>query len=230
VPITRVLSLRRDAARIIGERDALIANIARSAGRISEIELQLLQIDEKVRAEAQREIRDIEARVAELNEQKVAAEDLLRRVELRAPQSGIVHDLAVHTIGGVIGAGETIMSIVPVEDALTVEVRLVPTDIDQVTVGQKTLLRFPAFNQRTTPELFGSVSRVAADLSTDPKTGTSFYIARVRIDPAELHKLNHVKLMPGMPVESFIQTSERTALSYLTKPIADQMARAFKEE
>lgn len=230
VPVTRVLALRRDAARIIGERDALIANIARSGGRISEIELQLLQVDEKIKAEAQREIRDIEARTAELNEQRVAAEDMLRRVELRAPQGGIVHELAVHTVGGVIGAGETIMLIVPIEDALTIEVRLVPTDIDQVRIGQKALLRFPAFNQRTTPELYGSVSRMAADLTTDPKTGFSFYIARIRIDPTELPKLDHVKLVPGMPVESFIQTSERTALSYLTKPIADQMARAFKEE
>lgn len=140
-----------------------------------------------------------------------------------------MHQLSVHTVGGVINPGEPIMLIVPKSDALIVETRIAPQDVDQVQAGQEALLRFSAFNQRTTPELKGAVSLVSADVSQDQKTGTSFYVVRIRIDPSELARLSGLKLVPGMPIESFIRTGERTVISYLTKPIREQINKAWRE-
>ena len=140
----------------------------------------------------------------------------------------MVHQSSVHTIGGVITAGEAIMLIVPQADALTVESKLMPQDIDQVRPGQTAALRFSAFNQRTTPELNGLVTRVSADLTTDQRTGATYYTVRISISDEQVARLGGLKLLPGMPVEAFIQTGERTILSYLTKPFTDQAARSFK--
>jgi HlyD family secretion protein len=230
MPVTRILSMERDATRIAGEHGSILSQIARINGQISEVELQIIEIDETTVTEAQKELRDVEARIAELQERRIAAEDVMRRIEIRAPRSGIVHELAVHTEGGVIGPGDTVMGIVPDEDERAIEVRLSPTDIDQVSIGQKVILRFPAFNQRTTPEVNGQISLVAADLTRDQQSGQSYYTARVSVTEEDLKKLGNLQLVAGMPVESFIQTGERTALSYLTKPLTDQVARAFKEE
>lgn len=230
VPVTRVLTIKRDTARIEGEHGALIAQIARISGQITEIELQLIEIDETVRLDAQKEYRDVEARLSELAERRIAAEDMLKRIDLRAPQSGIVHELAVHTVGGVINPGDVLMGIVPVDDARTIEVHLPTTDIDQVAMGQPVMLRFIAFNQRTTPELTGSISRLAADLTREPQTGATYYTARVAVSDAEMARLGAVDLIAGMPVEAYIQTEARTAISFLIKPITDQIARAFREE
>ncbi len=230
VPQTRVLAMQRDEARIQGEHGALLAQTARVGGQINETELQILEIDENAITESQKEYREVEARVAELDERRIGAEDIMKRIDLRAPRSGIVHELAVHTVGGVIAPGDTVMGIVPKEDAKTVEVRLMPTDIDQVTVGQHAVLRFPAFNQRVTPEINGKISRLAADVSKDPQTGIEYYVARVSVTNDEFGKLGKVQLVPGMPVESYIQTGDRTALSYITKPLSDNFARSFKDE
>jgi HlyD family secretion protein len=229
-PQTRVLAMQREATRIEGEHGSLISQIARTEGQINETELQILEIDETLVADSQKELREGEGRIAELLERKAAAEDTLKRVEMKAPRSGIIHELAMHTIGGVVGPGDTMMSIVPSDEQSSIEVRLQPTDIDQVTVGQKTVLRFPAFNQRTTPELNGKISRLAAEVTKDQQTGISYYTARVSLADDELAKLGSKHLLPGMPVEGFIQTGDRTALSYLAKPFSDQLARAFKEE
>ena len=136
----------------------------------------------------------------------------------------------VHTVGGVITAGDAIMMIVPQADALAVEAKVNPTDIDKLQVGQKTLLRLSAFNQRTTPELNGVVSRVSPDVTTDQRTGQTYYTIRVSMPPAEVARLGEVKLIPGMPVEAFVQTGDRTMLSYLMKPLHDQLMRAFREK
>jgi HlyD family secretion protein len=162
-------------------------------------------------------------------ERKVAAEDQLKRVDLRAPQDGFVHQLAVHTVGGVINAGEPVMLIVPQTDTLVVEARIAPQDIDQIRQGQTVALRFSAFSSQTTPEILGTLSRISADLTRETQTNVSFYTARVTIPEEELTKLEGKALLPGMPVEAFIQTGSRTALSYLVKPFEDQIARAFRE-
>ena len=223
--VNRILSAQRDLTKLKGEWGALVAQVAKAQGQITETELQVIALDQNMQTEATKELREIEARIAELVERKVAAEDQLKRVVLTAPQDGTIHDLTVHTVGGVIGAGETVMTIVPSHDELSVEVRIATSDIDQVHTDQTAKLRFPAFNPRTTPEISGTVTRVGADLTRDAQSNSVFYV--VRIHPDSLPK--GIKLVPGMPVEAFIATGERTALSYLVKPIVDQFARAFRE-
>jgi len=230
VTLQRVTALERDAVRIQGERGQLTAAQAGAKGRISEIEVQILQVDQELRSEVARELREVQARMGELSERRVAAEDQLRRVDIRAPQAGMVHQLAVHTVGGVVKPGEDLMLVVPKADELTIEARVMPQDIDQVRLGQTAVLRLSAFNQRTTPELEGRVSRISADITTDQRTGMTFYTIRIALDPAELAKLGTLRLSPGMPVEAFVRTADRTALSYFTKPLMDNVNRAFREE
>ena len=238
VPITRLTSLQREASRLDGEEGQLVASIAGSKGKIAETELQIIQLIQDLKREVATELRDSQAKIGELVERKVAAEDQLKRIDIRAPQNGFVHQLAVHTIGGVINPGEPIMLIVPQADSLVVEARIQPQDIDQVRAGQQVSLRFSAFSQQTTPEIFGIVSRVSADLTRETQTNnltretqtnTAYYTLRITIAEEELRKLEGKALVPGMPVEAFIQTGSRTALSYLVKPFEDQVARAFRE-
>ncbi|MGL3107826.1 HlyD family type I secretion periplasmic adaptor subunit [Bradyrhizobium sp. BR 1432] len=229
VPITRLNSLERDAARLEGERSQLAGMIAQSKGKIAEIGLQIIQIDQDLRTEVGKDLIETRSKLSELSERKIAAVDQLNRVDIRAPQSGRVHELSVHTVGGVISPGEQIMLIVPDADSLAVEVKIAPRDIDQVYVGQTATMRFAAFNQKTTPEIDGEVSMVSADITQDQRTGTSYYTGRVLLRPEELTKLGSAKVLPGMPVEVFIKTPGRTALSYLLKPLQDQAGRAFKE-
>src|SRR5262249_13512315 len=150
---------------------------------------------------------EIRGRTSELSEKKVAAEYLLDHIEIRAPQDGKVHQLSVHTVGGVVTAAEPLMLIVPETDPLIVEVKISPNDIDQVYLGQPTTLRFSAFNMRTTPELNGKVSRISADVSQDQKTGVNFYTIRIGVPEGEIDRLQGLKLIPGMPVEAFMETS-----------------------
>lgn len=229
VQISRVTALERDAARLEGERGVLISTIAQARGKITETRLQILQIDQDLRSEVSKELADIRAKTSELTEKRVAAEDQLMRVDIRAPQDGRVHQLAVHTVGGVIGPAETLMLIVPGGDMLTVEARIAPHEIDQVRVGQTALVRLSMLNQRTTPEINGEVDRISPDITQDQKAGTSYYTVRIMLPERELARLSGFKLVPGMPVEAFIQTGERTAISYLIKPISDQLMRAWRE-
>jgi HlyD family secretion protein len=226
VPTTRTLQAQRDLTRLRGEWGANVAQIARSQGQISETELQIIGVTQTMQTDASKELREIEARIAELLERKVAAEDQLKRVDLRAPQTGIVHDLTVHTVGGVIGPGESVMTIVPNHDTLGAEVRIATSDIDQVAVGQVAVLRFPALNQRTTPEIKGTVESIGADLSKDTQSNSVYFTVRIIVSEQDRAMF---RLVPGMPVEAFISTSERTALSYLLKPVSDQVMRAFRE-
>lgn len=229
VPITRLTSLERDAARLEGERSQLGGMVAQTKEKIAEIALKIIQIDQDLRTEVGKDLIETRSKLAELAERKTAAVDQLNRTDIRAPQSGRVHELSVHTVGGVIAPGEQIMLIVPDADALAVEVKIAPRDIDQVYVGQVATMRFAAFDQKTTPEIDGEISMVSADITQDKKTGASFYTARVLLKPEELAKLGSAKLVPGMPVEVFIKTQGRTALSYLVKPLRDQAEHAFKE-
>lgn len=230
VPKTRIVALKRQAAQLNGDRGRFIAEIARARGRIGETEIQIIQLEKDRRTEVVTELRDGQTRISELLERKVAAEDQLKRVEIRAPIDGHVHQLAFHTVGGVIQAGETIMQIVPAKDILMIEARLDPADIDQVYVGQAAVVRFPSFNQRTTPELRGEVRLISADVSKDARQEIEFYVLHVTLTNEELERLGTHKLVPGMPAEVFVQTGRRTALSYLMKPLADQIEKAFREE
>lgn len=230
VSIQRMTALQREAIKLEGEHGQLTASIAQAKGRCAEIELQIVQIDQDLHSQVAAELREVQGRISEFVERKVAAEDELKRVDIRSPQDGIVHQLAVHTVGGVLSAGDPIMLIVPVADKLTVEARIAPQDIDQVTSGQKAVLRLSAFNQQTTPQLTGVLTRISADLTIDERSGLGFYTARVMLPQEELAKLNGLTLAPGMPSEVFFPTADRTMLSYLVKPLSDQVQRAFREE
>src|SRR5256886_386880 len=225
VQFTRVTTLEREQARLEGERGQLVASIAQSRGKISETKIQILQIEQDMRTEVGKDLADIRGKSAELVEKKVAAEDQLKRVDIRAPQSGMVHQLDVHTVGGVVSAGQPIMLIVPAADKLIVEAKVQPQDIDQVRVGQAAVMRFTSFNSRTTPEINGEVSVVSADVTQDQRTGLSYYTVRIGVSPEELARLGEQKLVPGMPVEIFIQTTVRTVVSYFVRPFQDQIAR-----
>ena len=229
VPMNRLTALERDTARLEGERSQLSGMTAQAKGKIAEIELQIIQIDQDLRTEVGKDLIETRSKISELAERKTAAVDQLYRIDIRAPQSGRVHQLTVHTVGGVISPGEQIMLIVPDADALAVEVKIAPRDIDQVYVGQAASMRFAAFDQKTTPEIEGEVSLVSADLVQEQRTGMSYYTARVLLNPEEVARLGNAKLLPGMPVDVFIKTPGRTALSYLIKPLRDQAERAFKE-
>src|SRR5581483_8975202 len=154
----------------------------------------------------------------------------LKRTDLRAPQDGIVFQSTANTVGGVITAGDPVMLIVPEDDKLQVEVKVDPKDIDQVQFDQPVVLRFSSFNVRTTPEIDGNVVRIAADTTTDQRTGQTYYLVRIAMPDDQIKRLGDVKLTPGMPVEAFIQTGERTMLSYLVKPLHDQLMRSFREK
>ena len=231
IDIARLTALERDAARVEGERAQLIARVAQTKGKVTETELQIIQIDHDLASEVAKDLREVDAKYGEFVERKITAEDQLKRIFIRAPQDGIVLQSNVHTVGGVITPGEAIMLIVPETDHLMVEAKVNPRQIDQVQVGQITMLRFPEFNTRTTPEIKGTVSQVSADTTTDQRTGQSYYTVRIAMPTNAIKKLGKgVKLIPGMPVEAFVQTGERTVISYLTKPLRDQLMRAFREK
>lgn len=199
VQFTKVVQLERDVAKIEGERGALAAAIAQS-------ELKILQVDGDMRQDVGKDMADIRARSSELAEKRVAAEDKLSRIDVRAPQDGVVHQLNVHTIGGVIApssvAAEPIMVIVPEADNLVVEAKVRPQDVDQLHVGQLATLRFTTFNQRTTPELNGLLSMVSPDVAVDQdRPQQPYYTIRIKVAEDDIARLGAVKLVPGMPVD-----------------------------
>ena len=235
VSISRYTQCQRDQTRLQGERGQLIAEIARARGKISETGLQIIQVDQDFRTEVLKDLRETQGKIAELKERFTAAEDQLKRVDLRAPQAGIVHQLAMHTVGGVISNAETIMQIVPRADELVVEAKVAPSDIDQVATGAKAVVRIMAGNQRTQPEIKGVLTRVSADLAHEPQQQNSNqpppanYTVRIALPAAEVARLKDIRLPPGMPAEVFLQTHERTPLQYLLKPLQEQIARTFRE-
>jgi HlyD family secretion protein len=229
MPVTKYNELQREAARLEGERGLLTATIAQLQGKISETQLQIIQVDHDLNSDIGKELREDDTKIAELVERRVAAEDQLKRMEIKAPQSGTIYQSNVHTVGGVIGAGDTIMLVLPREDSLKVEAKVAPQDIDQLHLGEPVRLRFSGLDRPTTPEINGIVNIIAPDTSSDQRTGQTFYNIRVAIDPKELARLGAIRLVPGMPVEVFIKTGERNVLSYLMKPLHDQITRAFRE-
>jgi len=237
VSTPRITAARRSVAQLEGDVAQVSATIAQAKGKIAEIGLQILQLDQELKTEVGKELRDQQQREAELSERRVAAEDQLKRIELRAPQSGTVHQLAVHTVGGVISPTEPVMLIVPDADRLVIDAKVAPRDIDQLTVGQTAHVLLSAFNQRTTPDLTATVTRISADLLVDQghaeggaeAGGTPYYSVRLMLTEDAERKLAGLKLIPGMPAEIHISTGDRTAISYFTKPLTDQFARAFRE-
>lgn len=231
IAVSRGTSLDKELATAQGELGRVVAALAESHAVAAERALQIEQIEDEYLTSALAELQEARRVIAEAGQRRIADQDRLARTEIRAPQTGVVHESVLHTIGGVAAAGETLMLIVPSDDALMVNVRIEPVDIDKVAVGQEAVLRLSGLNPRTTPELFATVARVAPDATQDPATGHQYYAARIAIPDTELARLPEgVVLIPGMPVESFVQTGDRTVLSYILHPVEEQLNRALKED
>ena len=230
--INRVRELERESTRLAGEGGALRASVAEAQSIIAEARLEIERLNESSREDAIAELRDAEVSIADLEERRVAAVDALRRTEIRAPNSGRVLGLNMHTIGGVIAPGAPIMEIVPDSDRLIVAARIAPQDVDKVRAGQDTLVRFSTFGSRRTPEANGRVKTVSADSLVDDRVGAPYYLVLLEIPEHEVlgEILHGAELAPGMPVEAFIRTGSKPAISYLLKPLTDSMSRSMRED
>ncbi len=231
-PLTRLRALERESERLNGERGALSASLAEADSVIIEAQLEIERIKETSREETITELRDVELSIAELEETRVTAADALVRGEIRAPQAGRVIGLAIHTIGGVVGAGDSLLDIVPADARLEIAARISPTDVEKVQAGQEATIRFSSFSARMTPQADGVVRSVSADSLIDQVTGAPYYLVLIDLPDADLlaDVLRGELLVPGMPTETFIKTGKQPAISYLLRPLTDALARAFRED
>lgn len=226
----RVLALQREQSRLAGQVGELIAQKAQAEGRITEIDIEILRLDSSRREEAISSLRDIQFRELELAEQRRALLEQLSRLDIRSPVSGIVYGMTVFANRAVIQPAEPVLYIVPQDRPLVIMSNVETINVDQVYPGQDVVLRFSALDQRTTPELNGSVTQLSADAFTDERTGASYYRAEIALQPGEVQRLPEgTTLIPGMPVEAFIRTADSTPLQYLVKPLTDYLAKAFRE-
>lgn len=225
-----VLNLQRNAANLEGSLGELVASQAQAEGRITEIDIEVLKLGTRQREDAISQIRDLQYRELELAEKRRSLQERLNRLDITAPVSGIVYGLQVHTLRAVIRAAEPVLYIVPQDRPLVIAARIEVIHIDRIFVGQEVALRFSAFDQRETPELFGTVTQVSADAFEDQNRGISFYRAEIKLNEGEADRLpKGSTLIPGMPVEAFIKTEDRSPLGYLVKPMADYFTKAFRE-
>ena len=227
---SEVIAIRRSKADLQGQVAEHVSELARIKNSIQDARIEILLNTRQFKEQVVSEQREVVTQIGELTQQILSTEKQLQRVSLRAPVSGVVHEMQVFTRGGVVPPGGTVLKIVPQTNRLSFELRVDPVAIDQVYLDQDARILFSAFNQRTTPELTGSVTRISPTSLIDEATGMSFYEIVVDILPEELSRLGDAELVPGMPVESFLQTDERTVLSYFVKPFTDQVQKAFREE
>lgn len=226
---SRVLQLQREEARLKGQIGELLANRAEALGRVTEIEIEIIKLETRRREEAITRMRDLQYNILEMRERRRLLSERLSRLEIRAPVSGIVYDLQVTTRRAVIQPAQPVLYLIPQDRPLVIMAQVDPIHVDQVFVGQDATLRFSAFDQRQTPELFGRVVQVSADAFTDERSGLRYYRAEVELLEGEIDKLAGHDVLPGMPVETFIRTEDRSPLAYLVKPLTDYFNRAFRE-
>ena len=225
----RVLALQREAASIDGQIGELQASRAASETRQTEIDVERLRLTAERREEAETQLRDLGYRELELAERRRSLTEQINRLDIRAPVGGVVYDLQVTTPRSVIRPADPLLYIIPQDRPLVIGARIATINVDEVQIGQPVVLRFSAFSSRTTPEIDGQISRVSADALTDEQTGATYYRSEVVIPAEQLEKLGDLALVPGMPVEVYIQTGERSPMTYLLKPMADYFNRAFRE-
>ncbi|MDG1181390.1 MAG: HlyD family type I secretion periplasmic adaptor subunit [Tateyamaria sp.] len=229
-PAAGVLALQRETASLEGRIGELAASKAQAEQRIIEIEIEVLRLITQRREEAITRLRDLRSRELELAEQRLALRSEIKQMEIRAPVSGIVYGMRVQTMRSVVRGADPVLFLIPQDRPLVIAARVDPIHIDQIVTGQAVNLRFSALDQRTTPELVGKVVLVSADAFEDESLGASYYRAEIVLNPGELDKLAEGQvLIPGMPVEAFIKTADRSPLAYLIKPMADYFNRAFRE-
>ncbi|SHE32888.1 HlyD family secretion protein [Loktanella atrilutea] len=227
---SRVLALKREASNMRGRVGELTAQAAQAAERRTEIEIQILGLTSTRREEAITRLRDLQYNELELTERRRTLRQQLDRLDIRAPVSGVVYDLSVYAPRSVIRPADPLMYLVPQDRPLVIATQVQVTDIDQIHTGQDVILRLSAFDQRRTPELSGHVTQVSADAFRNEQNGLSFYRAEVRMDEGEIDKLpDGMTLIPGMPVEAYVRTADRTPMDYFLKPVADYFAKAFRE-
>lgn len=226
---SRVLSLQREKARLEGEIGELIASQAELGGRSTEIDIEILKLDTARREQAITETRDLRFRLAEKEEQISSLEEQLSRMEIRAPVSGVVYNLTIFGERSVIRPADPVLYLVPQDRPLVIQSRVETINVDEVYPGQAVTLLFPAFNSRTTPVVFGTVRQVSADAFTDQNTGLTFYTVEITLDEDQAERLGENVLLPGMPVEAYIRTEDRSPLTYFLKPFTDYFNRAFRE-
>lgn len=229
VDARRVAEAKRGRAGLVGQKAETEASIAASLGQIAQLDVEILRLTSERQEEAVSELRDIENRIAELSEQRKAVAKKIARLDMRAPLDGIIHGLQIHTIGSVVRPADPIMFVVPQDNLLRITAKVDAQHVDSVFVGQYAVLRFPSFDARTTPELHAEVTRVSADILTDDRTGIQFYTAEITPRPGEIELMANRALLPGMPVEAYIQTESRSPLNYMLKPFLDYAERAFRE-
>jgi len=231
ITLNRISVLRRELARTEGEVGQTAADIARYRVQISEIRSKIFEDEYTWLSEVLNELREVESKIAEALEKRSAMQAKLKRVNVIAPRSGLVHNLNVHTIGGVVRPGETMMEIVPEEDVLVIEGKVATIDRDRLSLGQAATLRLSALDQRRTPELMGQVTRISPDAHLDKDSNSPpYFLIRIELREGELARLGDKRLVPGMSAEIFIETGERTVLDYLAKPMLDQIAHAFRDK
>lgn len=231
IQASRVLALQREQANLLGRVGELTASAAQAAERRTEIEIQILTLASTRREEAITRLRDLQYNELELSERRRTLRQQLDRLDLRAPVSGIVYGMQVFAEQSVIRGAEPVMFLVPQDRPLVIATKVQPTDIDQIHLGQDVTLRFSAFDQRRTPELMGTVTLVSADTFLDDASQISYYQAEVQLNEGEAEKLpEDMVLIPGMPVEAFVRTADRSPMDYLLKPLADYFAKAFREQ
>lgn len=225
----RVISLQREEAGLFGQAGEIEAGIHQAEGQATEIELVMLRMATERREAAIAELREVRAEEQELGERARALTRRLDRRDLRAPVSGVVYGLSVAGAQSVVRSAEPVMYLVPQDQPLVISSRIETINIDEVFVGQEARLVFPAFDIRTTPELTGAVTRVSADAFVDEATGISYYEAEIVLSDGEIEKLGERILLPGMPVDAFIRTADRSPLDYLLSPLTSYFDRAFRE-
>lgn len=225
-----VFNLERNAANLQGRIGELAATEAQAEGRITEIDIEILKIGTRQREEAITRLRDLQYRELELAEQRRGLQERLTRLDITAPVSGIVYGMQVQAVRSVIRPAEPLLYLVPQDRPLVIAARVDPIHVDEIYVGQKVTLRFSALDQRQTPELFGTVTTISPDAFDDPNTGMTFYRAEIVLKEGELERLSEgTVLLPGMPVETYLRTRDRSPMAYLIKPLADYFIKAFRE-
>lgn len=225
----RVLALRREKAGLSGTIGELTASRAEALGRMTEIDIEILKLETSRREEAITRMRDLQYNLVELIERRQSLRQRLARMEITAPASGIVYGMVVNTPRSVVRPADPVAYIVPQDRPLVIATRVEPIHVDEVHVGQDVVLRFSAFSSRTTPEMQGVVAKISADAFTDERTMVSYYRAEIELKEGELAKLEGLEIIPGMPVEAYIQTNQRTPMAYLLKPFTDYFNKAFRE-
>ena len=229
VPMTRWTPVQRDEAGLVGELGQTEAEKAKVRGQIAEVKLKLIEIKQGYRKEALDDLQAVEGELSQLVEKRLALETKLQRLDIRAPVSGRIQELALHTVGGVVGAGNTLAYIIPDNDELVIDAMIQPKEIDRVHQGATARVRFTSFDRTTTPELVGHIVWISPDQEVVSENRAPAFKVRIALNGEELKRLGGSAIGPGMEAEVMLTGTQRTVLSFLLKPMTDQLQRTFRE-